>query len=91
MVNVDKPHFWGRCILATPLHAPFVKLSHCAFGNWAMLEKYQRHDEEPNSIGEPIEPAAFLQLEAGERPATRLAHQGASLKAKAKSSMLGVE
>jgi hypothetical protein len=32
-------------------------------------EKYQRHDEEPNSIGEPIEPAAFLQLEAGERPA----------------------
>jgi hypothetical protein len=34
-----------------------------------MLEEYQRHDEEPNSIGEPIEPAAFLQLEAGERPA----------------------
>ena len=55
----------------------FLQLHFCSireivtlhFGNWDMLEKYQKHDEEPNSVSERIEPTAFLQLEAGELPA----------------------
>ena len=69
MVNVDKPHFWGMVHCCNSNSCSICEIVALRFRKLAMLEKNQRHDEKPNSISEPIEPAAFLQLEAGERPA----------------------